>query len=199
MSVIDGILTVAILPLFLVILAVMREVVILRGEVTALSQLIVDPPVPSYLGQKLPRALARRLEEMAGGLAPSRRVHAVLFLKNACEGCNDLVADVRRAVGDGILDREDISFVVAAGEEAPIARAAQSISRSVVLDPGGKLLDESEIRATPTVLTVRGDTLDVLDYKLGGELGWIIDQLKRPQANGASPRPVPMASHAEVS
>lgn len=39
---------------------------------------------------------------------------------------------------------------------------------------GGKLLDESEIRATPTVLTVRGDTLDVLDYKLGGELGWII-------------------------
>lgn len=66
-SVIDGILTVAILLLFLVILAVMREVVILRGEVTALSQLIVDPPVPSYLGQKLPRALARRLEEMAGG------------------------------------------------------------------------------------------------------------------------------------
>jgi hypothetical protein len=42
------------------LLGVMREVVIVRGDVKALSSLITNPPEPSFLGKTLPGALARR-------------------------------------------------------------------------------------------------------------------------------------------
>lgn len=199
MSIVDAILFVSVVVLFLVILTVMREIVILRGETLALSQLVVDPPVPSYLGKTLPTSLAERLRLDTSDLELSERMHAILFLKSSCEGCSDLASDVERAIAEGVLDRSDVSSVVAAGEEAPIAQAARRISRITVLDPRGDLLAASEVRATPTVLTVRADTLQVLDYKLGGEVEWIAQQLKRPQENILSPRPVSMAPPVGVS
>jgi hypothetical protein len=78
-SAIDGVLGIVVLLLFLVILGVMREVVILRGEVTALTQLITIPPAPSFLGKRVPNALARKLPS---NLAASsiQEPHVVLFL-----------------------------------------------------------------------------------------------------------------------
>lgn len=48
--------------LLLLILGLMREVVILRGDNTALRQLITVPPVPSILGDRLPSILIDRLQ-----------------------------------------------------------------------------------------------------------------------------------------
>jgi hypothetical protein len=48
--------------LALAVLGSMRETVLLRGEVEALSQLIKNPPPPSFIGSTTPNTLRKVLE-----------------------------------------------------------------------------------------------------------------------------------------
>lgn len=62
------ILATGLLFLFATVLGTMREAVILRGDVAALAQLITKPPLPSYLGEVVPAAIA---EEIGGRIGVS--------------------------------------------------------------------------------------------------------------------------------
>ena len=102
----------AVASLFVLILGVMREVVIMRGEVTALSQLITDPPPPSFLGQRLPDALSRRLAPPEANTSGTPGTWVVAFLSPGCASCKSVLDDVAAAVEDGTLKRGDVRFVV---------------------------------------------------------------------------------------
>jgi hypothetical protein len=192
-GIVEGVLAAAVLLLFLVILAVMREAVILRGQVTALSQLIVTPPAPSFLGKPLPRPLARALAWNDGTTRGAPRPHIVLFVSAGCSGCTQLIADLRDAVQMDLVPADGVSCVVSApSEDAPIFRAAQAVCRRAALDDSGALLDEGEVKGTPSLLAFWSDGREVFDYKIGGDVEWIrqkLHQRKEPTgANGTPPR-----------
>lgn len=91
----------------LAVLGAMRETVLLRGQVEALSQLVRHPPPPSYVGGRAPEALVRAIE-MAGETAVADGPLAVAFVSPGCAPCEDLVAGLAAAVEDSEVGREDV-------------------------------------------------------------------------------------------
>lgn len=158
----------------LVVLGVMREVVILRGEVAALSQLITDPPPPSFLNERLPDALSRRLAFVTEGRRTPSRPHVVAFVSPGCEGCTALVRELRVAVGEGRVDPGAVSFVVtwADSAEPDVYHEAAAVA-DTVLDADGALARVCEVRATPTLLAVESQGLTVFAHKAGGDPEWV--------------------------
>ncbi len=170
MNVADVVLAAFVLLLLLVIVGVMRETVILRGQVTALSQLITNPPAPSYLGDRLPAALADRLPSLS---ASRRAAHAIVFIRPGCSGCEEMITRLEEVIKHKFIDKNDLTFIVAAAPDAPLFRAAQAVSRNTILDPTGAITKACEVRATPTQLAIWTDTAQVFDYMLGGDVEWI--------------------------
>lgn len=204
-SIVDAVLTALLLLFFLVILGVMRELVILRREVTALSRYIFDPPEPSYMGRRMPRGLVEKLTRQWRGRAAGDRNHVLVFLSIGCGGCNQLIADIGKAIERGAFFRDDVSFVVVTGadqdDESSVIEKARLVSSTVVLDPGARLTVEAEVRATPTLLAIRTDTLEALRFSVGGGIQWIHDSLRRSERH-LLPPPSSLAtspSHAEAS
>jgi len=180
MTFIDIILVVAALLLFLLILGLMRETVILHGHVTALSQLITNPPIPSFIGKSLPHQLARELPPVSVARTWLPRAHVILFLRSNCGGCEDLVAGLEEEIKRKFVSKDNITCVVAAASvDSPVFRAAQSVSRNTVLDVTGDLLKACEIQGTPTQLAIWTDTLNVFDYNYGGDVEWIRQKLQQ--------------------
>lgn len=173
-------LTVGVLLLFLLLLGVMRETVILRGEVTALSQLITNPPMPSFIGHPLPLVLADQLRPLIPSDKYSRHAHIILFMRGECNGCDELAMQVRNAIQTGTISKEDISCVVVApSKDVQVFKLAQAITLSPILDPIGKFLKACEIKGTPSQIAVWTDNLQVFDYKLGGDITWIYEKLQQ--------------------
>jgi len=192
-SIVDGIVLAALLLMIVVMLGVMRETAILRGETASLKQLIIDPPAPSFIGDKLPDVLAQHLTFFAdqgdmGQRQALARAHVILFVKPNCEGCEALIAQVKGAIAAKLIAQDDLSCVVlATSEEAHHFQLARSVSRNTVLDPQGDLLKACEVRGTPTQLAIWADTLHVFDYTMGGDVEWIRQRLQASQGIAAAP------------
>jgi len=179
----DGILLVAVLILLIALLGMMRETTILREHVTALSQLITDPPAPSFLGRPLPAIFTERLPSIREISRQKGGAHIVLFVKTGCFGCEDYIAALARPVKAGQLSKDDISCVVVApAEDSALFQGAQRISNRVVLDPAGDVLRACEVRGTPAQYAIQATSLEVFDYTTGGDLSWIQQRLQRPPA-----------------
>jgi len=182
MIIADGILLVGLALLLVVILGTMRETVILRGDVAALSQLITNPPQPSYVGTRIPALI-----ESAVGLGEyvsrcDSRTHVLLFLRIGCNGCESLLIALQEAVHRESVPPSGISCVVAAPtEDAPVFQMARRVSENVVLDRDGTLFKGAEVRGAPTQLALWVNTLEVFDCQLGGDVGWIMERLQRQQ------------------
>lgn len=180
MAVLVGLLAALVLLFLIVILGVMREAVILRDDVKALSELITEPPVPSFLGQPLPAMAAEQLAPAGDWSGIVRRPHIVLFFREGCFGCEDLLARVQQAIRQGVLSSVDISCVVSGTEGSPLLAMAHSISRNAVLDAQGALLKACEVRGTPSMFAIWTDTLEVFDYMIGGDAEWMRQRLQQP-------------------
>lgn len=178
------ILATGLLFLFATVLGTMREAVILRGDVAALAQLITKPPLPSYLGEVVPAAIAEEIGGRIGFSCDPPRAHVLLFLRDGCSGCEGLLGDVREAVGRGTLSPVDISAVVsAASHDAPVVRAAEAVSGHVTLDERAVLFTAAEVRGAPTLLAIWTDSLRAFDCEIGGDVGWIHERLQQRPDN----------------
>lgn len=173
------------LLLFALVLVVMREAVILRSQVTALSQLIISPPMPSYLQDRLPEPLVCGL---AFGDAPKpREAHLAIFLDSGCAGCDQLAAELRQAVALGQVRPSQITFIVsAASEDAETFQKARRTGGRTVLDTTGGLLKAAEVRGTPSQLAFWRDTMVAFDSKLGGDVEWTLHRLDQSRSQHAS-------------
>ncbi len=171
---------VLLLALAAVVLGVMRETVILRGDVRALSSLITHPPAPSFLGEALPAPAAHQLSALARDAASDHHgeSHILAFLSPDCSGCSGLVAEIAAAIEVGTLsaDRveESISFLVASYEveEPSVARAARGLG-AVLIDQNAEMGKVCEVRHTPTLMQIRLPDAIVVDYSVGGGIEWI--------------------------
>jgi hypothetical protein len=182
MIVVGLVLVVLLLALAAVVLGVMRETVILRGDVKALSSLITHPPAPSFLGEALPAPAARQLPVLAHrGASDENRPgesHILAFLSPDCSGCSGLVSDIASAIeaGDLSADRvaESISFLVASYEveEPAVARSARALG-VVLIDRNAELGKACEVRHTPMLMQIRLPDAIVVDYSVGGGIEWI--------------------------
>lgn len=152
----------------------MRETVILSEKVTALSQLIVDPPLPSYIGKTIPLTLSQKLTFSHYN---SSKPHVIIFLSEGCNSCQSLTTQLKSAVDKKLISKNDISCVIEAHETSSIVRLAQSISQNVVCDQHGDLFKVCEVRGTPAQMVIYADSLKAYDYLLGGNLEWIIRKL----------------------
>jgi hypothetical protein len=168
--------------LVLVLLGTMREVVILRGDIKALSQLITNPPAPPYLGKRLPAVLVNHIP-IKQSASRDPQCHIVLFLRAECGGCEALCLRLEQEILSEIITKNDISCVVYTNSRlSSIFRHAQSISNTVILDDKGKLVDECDITGMPTQLAIWVDSLEVFDYQVGGSVEWILTRLHQTRA-----------------
>jgi hypothetical protein len=190
MIVVTLVLAMLLLALMAVVVGVMREAVILRGDVKALSSLITNPPAPSFLGEALPAPAARRLPALVRGASSDEPrpgdSHILAFLSPDCSGCSGLVSDLAAAVKSNALsaDRvgQSISFLVASYEaqEPTVASAARAVGE-VIIDANAELGKACEVRHTPMLMEIRLPDAIVIDYNIGGGIEWI-QKILQPQS-----------------
>lgn len=164
--------------LFLLVLAVMREVEILRAEIGALSNIIVNPPLPDFIDQPLPAALSEALRSWREGLIGARG--AILFVTPQCEACGSLREALRERISRGDILPSAIAVVLDGRDRS--RRPYDGLGVVVQLDPGGALFKSCEIRVTPTILIVDSFTNTVTDFRLGGSAEWLQESLRPMQS-----------------
>ncbi len=90
-----------------------------------------------------------------------------------------MVERLRQLTAGRRLERERLSLVVSARSDSDqLCRAALRLDESTLLDLGGELARECEIRATPAILMIDAATFEVRDYVFGGDEEWITHRMK---------------------
>jgi hypothetical protein len=162
--------------LALAVLGSMRETVILRVEVEALSQLITSPPPPSFIGGPAPGDL-RRLLESIEPMWTDPGSSLVAFVTPGCRPCDDVATELSRAAAEGQIREDDLLFVVWASETNEVRRFAARLPGRTIIDSDGDLARTCEVRATPTFLIVSRNDFTVLDFNAEGGVEWILERL----------------------
>jgi hypothetical protein len=177
--------------LVLAVLATMREVTILRGEVAAAQQLVMKPPAPSYAVSRgrIPLALIRAVgldsSPSEFGMKESDlspRPLLLAFVGAGCRPCQALTSGIAMALAQRALTEEDLVFLVWGANKEEASRYAEGLPGRVILDPDADLQRAGEIRGTPTLLSISRPQLTVIDYNLEGEVEWVIRQLSPPKS-----------------
>lgn len=164
--------------LALAVLGSMRETVLLRGEVKALSQLITSPPPPSFVRGRVPDALRKTLQQLHAAPAAATR-WLVAFVTPGCGPCQEVATGLRNAVGRGEVLASDLVFVVWASRREASAFASE-LPGHVLIDDDGDLARSCEVKATPTSFVVSRADFRVLDFDLEGGVEWILDRMRAP-------------------
>lgn len=162
---------------FLVVLTQMREVIILRGEVSALAQLITNPPVPRIIGSPVPdrlrtQVLGRRSLATVGEL-PGMVV--VMFLSDTCGSCAQLVDEVGAHLSRGELQTDSVIAVITQSNTSRRSElwGALSAQDLLVIADEGQLSRECDVRATPMLLAVDIPSGVATEYSYGSGASWI--------------------------
>ncbi len=165
--------------LLLAVLGTMREAIILREHVAALSQLIVKPPAPSFLHQPLPDVIADRLSLPGRLRERSHQSHVILFFSAGCNGCAAFIPRLQEVVNEDLIDSSQLSCIVSASSEnEPVYQLARAVCGTAILDRQGQLAKALEVKMTPVQFAISTHTLEVVDYTLGGDVEWIRQQLQ---------------------
>jgi hypothetical protein len=154
----------------------MRETVLLRVEVEALSHLITTPPPPSLIGGPAPGDLRRLLESIEPvSIHPGSSL--VAFVTLGCRPCDDVATELSRAAAEGQIREDDLLFVAWASETKAVHRFAAGLPGHTIIDSNGDLARTCEVRATPTSLIVSRNDFTVLDFNAEGGVEWILERL----------------------
>ncbi len=184
--VITAMLCLGVAILFLITLSLMREIVLLRGEVAGLTQVITIPPTPAIVGQRLPQEILSTImaSSLAHGEAHGHTHHAVIFLSPGCGGCESLVEELDSALADTLITPEDLTAVVTT---SPHGRVPESPLRAhnvtVIADRDRRLFKACDVRGTPMIVIIDTNLGKVIDYSFGGDVRWIIESIQ-PQVSG---------------
>ncbi len=163
----------------LALVSTMRETVILRGEVHALTQVITEPPDPRILGTRLPEAV----QSLTSGFmsdAADGATFATAFLSSDCGSCVQLVRDLNIATGTSPDLTQRVSFVLTArsGQVSEVESLLATTLFSVLRDDGS-IARECDVRATPMIVTWTPATGgEVHEYSYGGSANWILDRIQ---------------------
>lgn len=167
--------------LLLAMASIMREIVLLRGDTAALSQLITNPPRPDIIGELVPAQLRVNLVmpskcndgDSAGG---TQRV--ILFVSDSCGSCQELATSLEPLLLRRELLPSDLTCVTQAPDGGKLSQEFRRLGVNVVLDKG-ELAKECDVRGTPMLLAVNGNG-SAIDYTYGGGVEWIQRRLGSP-------------------
>lgn len=167
------------LILLLVSLALMREIVILRGDVSALSQLITSPPDPRIIGHEIPQRIFAAVASGDEAYREDAQACAV-FMADDCGACSKLADDIAATVGSPWLDLSRFCAVVDTHDPdaSYICRKLLSARMKVIHDHGATLAKECDVRGTPMSISFLATSGIALDYKYGGDLHWISERMR---------------------
>jgi hypothetical protein len=171
----------------LCVLSALREIVILRGEVTALSQLITSPPEPAIMNSKLPQRLQSFVAEITNRAdtlpadASSRTksaIHCIVFMSEDCGPCRDLSARLGAAAEVIPGFRENVSVVVTirGDRTSTLGNMLNDYNISHIQD-SGDIAKLSGVRGTPMMIGFDAEQDMVTEYTYGGDEQWIIARI----------------------
>jgi len=158
------------------LLGTLREVSILQGRVSALQNLLLRPPGPRFFDGMLPERAVATLR--AAPLADNVRDFFVVFVRQACPGCANLLQAIKDAVAVNRLDSERFLCVVCGVPGGLDTRLRDSGFR-VINDQPRALAEACQVKQTPTVLHL-DSTLSVLDATVGDDIEWIYSRSEDP-------------------
>lgn len=162
--------------LLLAILGTMREVAILRSELTSFRELVTIPPEPEWFRKgRMPRELAD-LHEFYSRSAHDMLV--VMFVSSGCPGCRKLVDDLLRKAD--LSGNKNLLFVTTPTAPSASGNPAmmQSIERAgwtLHADAGSDILFAAGVHGTPTAIVM--DRLEAKDYEPAPDVNWVVQQL----------------------
>lgn len=162
--------------LVLVQLGTMREVVVLRSQLASFSQLVMQPPEPSWLETgRVPAQLREQHTQLA---ASDDECLAFVFVESGCPSCRVLVAECAAERSADLAAR--VAFVVLDkphnSDEAPgINETLTENGFRYIRDPDSSLLHAAGVHGTPTAVLVTHNT--AVAYKAGVDLQWLMKQL----------------------
>lgn len=167
---IAGILLAVMAAVLLVLLAVMKEVVVLQEKVTIYRQLLLRPARPSYIGAAMPANV--RQELAAAQELPTSGDLIILFLRPDCSACNAMVNHLSTATG--LIS--DLKVIGVIGRGVGARRLIERVVASGITphpDTNETLFDAAEIRSTPTMLRIDLSSETVIDYAEGSDVEWL--------------------------
>lgn len=170
-----------VLTLLLVALSQMREIVLLRGEIAALAQLITSPPDPAVMKEGLPAALRERVAELGGGTS-GPALYIIAFLSSDCGPCHDLAEEL--ATLTAAMPESVRSILPVVGErhgESGLRARLIKAGYQVLLDDG-TLTKECDVRGTPMALACDRDSIHPTEYSYGVDVTWIVARIATPMA-----------------
>lgn len=146
----------------LLLLAVFRELAIIRDEVDALARTMVNPPSPLE-GRAVPESVSSALSQ--NGFATEGAV--LVAVGGGCSGCEQLLESML----DHSVDRRLIVIVSSRG------RSPRLTSRYFTIqDRDDQLFQALEVRVTPTLCVIRDGI--VANVRLGADAAWVSAQLR---------------------
>ena len=193
-----GLLALAVvLVVLLMQLGLTREVVVLQEKVTAFTQLLLTPPVPSFLCGKLPKPAIEALG--AAGFRPDGPF-VIAFMRSGCSGCFTLATGIKEAVDAGWIPRSAVvCFQVDGTRGSKVDALMRDAAAFVADDIGGKIFGACEISATPAMLAVSPGSWEVSGHSVGGDAAWVVTRLEMARKNQLRLSPVSPRPEAESS
>ena len=167
--------------LILLVVGMMREIVVLRGEIAAFADLIKHPPPPTYVGRDLPDRLRESLEEI--GLTSDHLV--VAFASPSCGPSSQMLENLAEALADGQLHEDDVVVVMATDRGRVDTEMSQGIP-NVIHDVDGRLAHAAEVRTTPALVWVSLSQGVALEHHYGGSVEWMMQRLQAASLSAAS-------------
>ena len=168
-----------VLLLGLAILGTMREVVLLRSEVTSLSELIVVPPEPSWLSTGyLPEALVAVHDQFA---ADEAQELILVYVESSCPSCRTIVSDLS-AYSETVEITGNVLFVLidTPTEQNPLPALLPDVEQTscrFVVDRDKNLLAAAGIHGTPSALAIT--RTEAVGYKAGVTTQWILNRTSK--------------------
>ena len=157
-------------------LGLTREVVILQEKITTFTQLLLNPPVPSFLRAALPKRAIAAVED-----AGFRREgpFVIAFMKSGCPGCLALAKGLKEAVSEGWIAANAITCFLLEG-------SAGSQVDDVIRDTTPFVAEATlrgtflacEVAGTPAMLAVDPQTWNVFGHTVGGDAAWAVSRLQ---------------------
>lgn len=164
----------------LLFLGLLREIVLLRQQVAAVSDLVTEPPVPDYIGRLTPDHLQKLVIDASD--------HVFLFVSEGCPSCEQIMAElIARNVGRtsnvarlrmivlGDVSRNDTRTM--------LDRLERSCGWTQTVDSDGTISAACKIYGTPTAVLVSNSI--ATEYVPGVTAEWVVTALE----NGTRARP----------
>lgn len=159
---------------FIAVLGVMREVVVLRGELDRR-----DHVSPSYLGSRVPPAMAAALSDHDRCL--EGRAFILLFVSGGCSSCMALLDDLQASSQDRKKLVAERTVVVAMGGKSAVEDQLRSLGISTVSSEGDpeRIVELAEVEATPSALLITNPGFVATEHRIGVGLEWMISRAMR--------------------